>query len=163
MVTITSATKAYNIPGLRCGLMAFGSSELRERFRAAIPDRMLGIVNCFGIEATSCAWRECGEWFEDVMAQLSQNRERVSEFFRDSMPEIGVHQPEATYLAWLDCSRLALPGGPQQFFLERARVALNNGAEFGPPGEGHVRLNFATSGPILEEILGRMRGAVASQ
>ena len=61
-VTITSATKAYNIPGLRCGLMSFGSSALRERFRAAIPDRMLGIVNRFGMEATICAWRECGGW-----------------------------------------------------------------------------------------------------
>ena len=58
-ITITSATKAYNIPGLRCGLMHFGSSALRERFRYAIPDRMLGIVSPFGMEATIVAWREC--------------------------------------------------------------------------------------------------------
>jgi cystathionine beta-lyase len=159
-VTITSATKAYNIPGLRCGLMSFGSSELRERFRVAIPDRMLGIVNRFGIEATLVAWRECGDWFEGVMAQLRDNRERVREFFASELPEIGVHAPEATYLAWLDCSSLSLPGGPQQFMLERALVALNDGAEFGEPGRGHVRLNFATSGPILDEILARIREAV---
>jgi cystathionine beta-lyase len=159
-VTITSATKAYNIPGLRCGVMCFGSSELRERFRAAIPDRMLGIVNRFGMEATICAWRDCGGWLDDVMGQLRDNRERVRRFFADELPEIGHHTPEATYLAWLDCSSLQLPGGPQEFFLEHARVALNDGAEFGPPGHGHVRLNFATSGPILDEILARMAEAV---
>jgi cysteine-S-conjugate beta-lyase len=162
-VTITSATKSYNIPGLRCGLMSFGSSALRERFRAAIPDRMLGIVNRFGMEATICAWRECGGWLDEVMAQLRDNRERVRRFFADELPEIGHHTPEATYLAWLDCSSLQLPGGPQQFFLEHARVALNDGAEFGPPGQGHVRLNFATSAPILDEILERMARAVRSR
>jgi cystathionine beta-lyase len=164
-VTITSATKAYNIPGLRCGLMAFGSAELRERFRRVLPDRMVGIVNQFGIEATITAWRECGGWFEDVMAQLRDNRERVRDFFARELPSIGFHAPEATYLAWLDGSALSLPSGlgPQQFFLEHARVALNDGADFGPPGKAHVRLNFATSAPILDEILERLARAVVSR
>ncbi len=161
-VTLTSATKAYNIPGLRCGLMSFGSDSLRERFRAAIPDRMLGVVNRFGLEATICAWRECAPWLADVMQQLTANREQVRAFFAAELPSVGVHAPEATYLAWLDCSGLDLPGGPQAFFLEHARVALNDGAEFGPPGQGHVRLNFATSPSILNEILGRMADAVHS-
>ncbi|HEY2593863.1 MAG TPA: PatB family C-S lyase, partial [Chloroflexota bacterium] len=159
-VTLTSATKAYNIPGLRCGLMAFGSAALRDRFRAAIPDRMLGTVNRFGIEATVCAWRECTPWLAGVMEQLRTNRECVRGFFESELTDVGMYAPEATYLTWLDCSRLALPGGAQAFFLERARVALNDGADFGPPGQGHVRLNFATTRAILDEILGRMAGAV---
>jgi cystathionine beta-lyase len=159
-VTLTSATKAYNIPGLRCGLMAFGSAALRDRFRAAIPDRMLGTVNRFGIEATVCAWRECAPWLAEVMGQLGTNRERVRAFFAGELPTVGMYAPEATYLSWLDCSRLALPGGPQSFFLERARVALNDGADFGPPGQGRVRLNFATTPAILDDILGRMAEAV---
>jgi cystathionine beta-lyase len=159
-VTLTSATKAYNIPGLRCGLMAFGSDALRERFRAAIPDRMLGVVNRFGLEATMCAWREGAAWLAGVVEQLTANRERVRSFFATELPSVGVYAPEATYLAWLDCSGLALPGGPHTFFLQRARVALNDGADFGPPGQGHVRLNFATSPAILDEILTRMANAV---
>jgi len=142
--------------------MSFGSSALRERFRVAIPDRMLGIVNRFGMEATICAWRECGGWLDDVMVQLEANRRRVTDSLTRELPEIGFHAPEATYLGWLDCSTLQLPSGPQQFFLERARVALNDGAEFGPPGQGHVRLNFATTPPILDEILNRMTEAVRS-
>jgi len=157
-VTITSATKAFNIPGLRCGLMHFGSTALRERFRVAIPDRMLGIANQFGLKATIVAWQECGPWLDCVMEVLDRNRARLTQFLRTDLPQIGYHEPEATYLAWLDCRALNLPVEPRSFFLEHARVALNDGAEFGGPG--HVRLNFATSPAILDEILGRLRDAV---
>jgi cysteine-S-conjugate beta-lyase len=159
-ITITSATKAYNIPGLRCGLMHFGSSALRERFRYAIPDRMLGIVSPFGMEATIVAWRECAAWLERAMQVLGQNRHRLRQFVSAELPGIAHHAPEATYLAWLDCRQLGLPMPPQRFFLERARVAFNDGGEFGPTGTGHVRLNFATSASILEDILERTAKAV---
>ena len=78
-------------------------------------------------------------------------------------PQIDVAAPAATYLAWLDCNALELPGGPQAFFLEHARVALSDGVPFGPGGEGCVRLNFGTSAPILDEILTRLDGALAAR
>jgi cystathionine beta-lyase len=68
-------------------------------------------------------------------------------------------RPEATYLAWLDCRGLEV-GDPYRFFLEHARVAFNRGTDFGTPGEGFVRLNFATSAAILGRILERMAEAV---
>ena len=156
-ITITSATKAFNIPGLRCGLMHFGSAELRERFRDAIPDRMLGIVNQFGIKATIAAWKDCGPWLASVMDVLDENRQHLTRFLRTDLPDIGYYEPEATYLAWLDCRRLEL-ATPQQFFLDNARVAMNDGGDFGGPS--CVRLNFGTSPVILDEILGRVRDAV---
>jgi cystathionine beta-lyase len=159
-VTITSATKAYNIPGLRCGVMHFGSSALRERFRSAIPDRMLGIANQFGMQATITAWRECRPWVDCVLETLVKNRDVVRDYVASELPDVRHHAPDGTYLAWLDCTALELPGGPQAFFLDKARVALSDGADFGPPGAGHVRLNFATTPPILEEVLQRMADAV---
>jgi cystathionine beta-lyase len=159
-VTITSATKAYNIPGLRCGLMHFGSAALREKFRNRVPDRLLGKVNRFGVEATVAAWSNCSDWFQHVMDALLKNRERVGRFIAAELPAVRYYSPEAGYLAWLDCRELKLPRPPQQFFLEHARVALSDGAEFGTPGPGHVRLNFAASQPILDELLQRMAEAV---
>jgi cystathionine beta-lyase len=147
-ITITSATKAYNIPGLRCGLMHFGSSELREKFRSRLPDRALGKVNRFGIEATVVAWRECAGWLESVMTTLRRNRELLAATLSRDLPSVRCYSPEAGYLAWLDCRALDLPGSPFESFLERAR--------FGPSGVGHVRLNFATSESILTDVLARM-------
>jgi cystathionine beta-lyase len=155
-VTITSATKAYNIPGLRCGLMHFGSEELRERFRRALPDRLFGKANLFGVEATLAAWRYGQPWLEDVVLRLQANRDRLADVVAHELPGVRHHPPEATYLAWLNCNALDLPGSPQAYFLEHGRVGLADGADFGPPGAGCVRLNFGTSSAILDELLQRL-------
>ncbi|MBV9354041.1 MAG: aminotransferase class I/II-fold pyridoxal phosphate-dependent enzyme, partial [Chloroflexi bacterium] len=155
-VTITSATKAYNIPGLRCGLMHFGSEELRERFRRALPDRLFGKANLFGVEATLAAWRYGQPWLDDVLRRLQANRDRLAEVIAHELPGVRHYPPEASYLAWLNCQALDLPSSPQAYFLEQARVGLADGADFGPPGVGCARLNFATSPTILDELLQRL-------
>jgi cysteine-S-conjugate beta-lyase len=156
-VTITSATKAYNIPGLRCGVMHFGSAALRQQFHQAVPDRMLGVVNRFGIEATVVSWRECGGWLNEVLGVLEKNRASMESFVANQMPGVRWYPPEATYLAWLDC-RDVLPADvvPQRYLLEHARVALSDGTDFGPGGAGRARLNFGTSPQILDAILSRL-------
>ena len=160
-VTVNSATKGFNIAGLRCAVIHFGSDELHERFRRAIPERLLGGVNAIGIDATIAAWRQGQPWLDEVMGRLRANRDRVAAWVAEVVPAIHSYPPEATYLAWLDCSRLALPAAsPQEFFLREAKVALGAGGDFGPGGEACVRLNFATSAPILDEVLERMDAAI---
>lgn len=158
-VTLTSATKAFNIAGLRCSVAAFGSAALRDRFTAAFPDHLLGRPNRFGVEATITAWADGDAWLEEVLAYLERNRRRVAE--KVCAAGMRHHCPEGTYLAWLDCTGLRLPGAsPYEFFLERAKVGLSDGADFGEAGRGCVRLNFATSAEILDEILERMVNAL---
>ena len=158
-VTLTSATKSFNIPGTRTAVMHFGSAELKERFDTAIPDHLLGRPGRFGVDATIAAWTDSDEWLADVMRYLEANRDLVTRWAA-SRPGVGYRAPEGTYLAWLDCRELDLPGAPYDFFLESAKVALSSGPDFGPPGEGHVRLNFATSTGILEQVLARMSHAL---
>jgi cystathionine beta-lyase len=160
-VTLNSATKSFNIPGLRCAVMHLGSPDLLARFRRTIPDRLLGTVNVAGVDATVAAWRDGQPWLDAVMGLLAANRDGVAAWAAARAPGVRHHRPEATYLAWLDCSGLVPPGASaQRFFLEEARVALHDGADFGPGGEGCVRLNFATSPAILEELLDRMGSAI---
>jgi cystathionine beta-lyase len=159
-VTLTSATKGFNIPGLRTSIAHFGSPELKERFDRKLPDHLLGSPSRFGIAATIAAWRAGEAWLTEVMKHLDVNRRLVAEWA--ARANLGHHRPESTYLAWLDCRRLGLPEGvtPQKHFLEQAKVALSDGSDFGVPGQGHVRLNFATSTEILEEILSRLSTAL---
>ncbi len=158
-VTLTSATKAFNIAGLRCAVAVYGSEELKRRFRT-LPRHLRGGVNTFGLAATDAAWRHADPWLAQVLAYLDANRRRVADVVRERMPGVAHLMPEATYLAWLDCRALELEPDPQRFFLERAGVALSDGAPFGDAGKGFVRLNFATSRAILDEILERMAKAV---
>jgi len=96
-----------------------------------------------------------------VMVYLDRNRRRVAEWAAQA--NLDHHMPESTYLAWMGCRHLDVQAGltPQQHFLESAKVGLAEGFDFGEPGQGHVRLNFATSEEILEEILGRLGDALS--
>jgi len=161
-VTITSATKSFNIPGLRCGAMHFGTAALRERFHARVPTRVLGSPSIIGIDATIAAWDHGQPWLDEVLPYLDANRQRMAAFIAAELPGIRFHAPEATYLCWLDCAALGLAGKAVDFFHDQAKVAFSPGEAFDPAGAQAVRFNFATSAPILERILGRMADAVRS-
>jgi cystathionine beta-lyase len=158
-ITLTSATKAFNIPGLRCALAHFGSAELLHRFRS-LPRHVRGGIGSLGLAATAAAWSEAQPWLDHVLRTLAGHRAFVADFVGAALPGVRHHPPEASYLAWLDCRSLGLGPSPQRFFLEHARVALSPGEAFGRPGEGFVRLNFATSRALLGEILERMAKAL---
>ena len=158
-VTMTSATKSFNVAGLRCAVVIFGSERLAERFDAW-PERTRGAVGSFGIEATRIAWTECDDWLEALLAHLEGNRDFLYSFVRERLPGIRTVLPAATYLGWLDCREYGLEPDPYQWFLDRARVGFNDGRDFGDGGEGHVRINFATSRAILTQILERMEEAL---
>jgi len=159
-VTITSATKSFNIPALRCAVMYFGAPELRQRFFSRLPMKLLGSPSVTGVDATIAAWDHGQTWFEDVLGRLQANRDWLARTLPQALPGVRMLLPEATYLAWLDCTALELPTPAGQFFLERARVGLNAGETFGAQYSGFTRLNFATSPAILEQILGRMSDAL---
>jgi cysteine-S-conjugate beta-lyase len=84
-------------------------------------------------------------------------------YVAEQLPGISLSPVEGTYLAWLDCRQAGIPEGiaPGKFFLEEAKVALNEGTAFGKGGEGFVRLNFGCPRATLEAALGRMRDALA--
>lgn len=154
-ITFTSATKAFNIAGLRCAVAVMGSPDLKRRFNA-IHRNIRGGSNAPGLAATRIAWTECGDWLAEVLAYLQGNRDFLADFVRDQLPGVRHSTPEATYLAWLDCRELALEPSPERWFEERAKVGLSAGPNFGEVGRGFVRVNFATSRNILSEVLERM-------
>jgi len=159
-ITITSATKSFNIPALRCAVMHFGAPALKARFFERIPARLLGSPGVTGVDATIAAWDDGQPWLDEIMAQLQANRDWLAQTVGAELPGVTLRRPEATYLAWLDCSALGLPISAGQFFLDRARVGLNFGETFGAPYAGFARLNFAAPAPVLREIVGRIAEAV---
>ncbi|WP_433334837.1 MalY/PatB family protein [Spirillospora sp. CA-294931] len=154
-VTLASATKAFNLAGLRCAVAHVGPAGLRESLDACPPD-LFGVVDVLGVEATKAAWEKGGAWLAALMDHLEANRDLVAGTLAAGIPEIGHRPPQATYLAWLDCRRVGTAMDPAAFFTEKAKVALSTGESYGPGGAGFARLNFATSTAILTEILTRM-------
>lgn len=159
-ITITSATKSFNIPALRCAVMHFGTPSLKERFFKRVPSRLLGSPGVTGVDATVAGWDEGQPWLDEILAQLRANRDWLAQSLAAELPGVTMRVPEATYLAWLDCRALDLPCSAGQFFLDKAKVGLNFGETFGADYSGFARLNFATPAPILREIVSRMGEAV---
>jgi cysteine-S-conjugate beta-lyase len=159
-ITITSATKSFNIPALRCAVMYFGTAELRRRFFKQVPARLLGSPSVTGVDATVAAWDDGQPWLDEIMAQLRANRDWLAQTLPAALPGVTMRLPEATYLAWLDCSALELGQPAGQFFLDKARVGLNFGESFGAKYADFARLNFASPTPVLQQIVGRMADAI---
>ncbi len=163
-LTVTSASKSWNVAGLKCAFLIAGDSE------TALAVQRLPVAlrhpGHFGVLAAIAAYDAAmaGDgWLEAVTAHLSRQHARARSLLAATLPEIGVAPAEAGYLAWLDCRALDLgPGGPDpaEVFLARGRVALSPGLEFGREGAGFARLNVGTSGPLLLEAVRRMRAAV---
>lgn len=158
-ITLTSTSKSFNLPGLRCAVMHLGSGVALEPIRR-VRATQIGQISNMGQLATLTAWAEGHHWLEDFRRAIGDRRDQAAYLIGELLPEVSWVAPQATYLAWLDCRGLSLDQDPAQFFLERARVALSPGPDFGPGGVGHVRINLATSASILAEIIERMVTAI---
>jgi cysteine-S-conjugate beta-lyase len=171
--TVTSASNAWNLAGLKAGLAIAGPEAADDLAR--MPEEVSHGPSHLGVIAHTAALREADAWLDALLAGLDANRALLGRLLAEHLPQIRYIPPQGTYLAWLDCRALGLhdpdaadgPGivtdmaGPARFFLDSARVALSSGHVFGTGGTGYVRLNFATSQAILTEALTRMGNALA--
>ncbi len=156
---IHSASKAFNLPGLKAALIVPGSAVVDE-LTASLPAMLDFSASSIGMLAHAVALAEGQDWLAAHLDGLAENRALLGSLLTDQLPAIGWRVPEATYLAWLDCRGLGLDGDPAEIFLERGQVAVNSGTAFGPEGAGHVRLNFATAPAVLQEAVARIRRAL---
>lgn len=158
-ITLMAPSKTFNVAGLSCSFAIIQNEAVRQRFAQAC-EGVLPFVNLMGQTAALAAYRHGQPWLDELLPYLRANRDALTQFVMEQMPNLRLAHTQATYLAWLDC-RAALPEKAAEFFLREAKVALNEGATFGPGGEGFVRLNFGCPRSRLLEGLERMRVALA--
>ncbi len=159
MITISSASKTFNLAGLRCAMAHIGSPTLAAAFDS-LPPHTLGAVSTPGAEAALRCWTEGHDWLGELQPFLTERRDQLIKRVEQDLPEVRFTVPEATYLMWLDFSPLGLPDEPREWLLDHAKVALSPGPDFGRLGEGYVRVNTATSPEILDLLLDRIVAAV---
>jgi cystathionine beta-lyase len=164
-ITLFGPGKGYNMSGLGCAFAVIPDAVRRRRFT-----QELGRLSLFPSSAGLIAARvvysgACDEWLAAVRAYLTANRDALVTFVKQELPGLATTIPDATYLAWVDCSEYIragiITGSPSEFFLKKAQVALSDGAPYGPGGESFVRLNFACPRAVLEEALQRIKQALA--
>ncbi|WP_159619749.1 MalY/PatB family protein [Ruania rhizosphaerae] len=161
-LTATSASKAWNLPGMKCAQVVLSGDADREIWRSKGMMLEHGAAN-LGVIANTAAYSAGGQWLEEVLTYLDGNRRRLAELVAEHLPGVRYTPPEGTYLAWLDFREVELPesaASPTAFLASRADVATTDGAMCGDAGQGFVRYNFATPRPIMEETIAAMGRAL---
>jgi cystathionine beta-lyase len=156
-VTAFSASKAFNIAGLKCAQMVLGNPEQQQW---AIARDLEHEPSVLGVLANIAAYQEGDAWLADELDYLDGNRHLVVNRIRAELPKARILLPEATYLSWIDLSAYDLGDAPVKWFLEHAQIAVTDGNDCGAAGRGHIRFNFATPRPVLSEMLDRIIRAV---
>ncbi len=154
-VALVSASKAWNMPGLKCAQI-IGSGSTATSVCDRVPLDVTYATGHLGVIAAEAAYRYGGPWLDDVVSILDGNRRLLGDLLAEHLPRARYAPPEASYLAWIDFREYGLGDDPAAVFVERARVALSPGPTFGNGGEGFARLNMATSPAILTEIVRRI-------
>lgn len=159
-VTVFGPTKTFNIAGLKIGFFVAQNPQLLAAFNS-VAGGLMGQPNSMAQAATLAAFKQGDDWLNKTLSYLEANRDFVADYLAKELPEVRYTKPEATYLAWLDFRHYEFENAAT-FALEKAKVAMNDGAWFGPTGAGFLRLNLATSRGILTEALERISKALKS-
>ena len=155
IVTLGSASKTFNVAGLRTAVAHIGDPRVRDRF-AKLSNHFIAGPNTLGAEASLAAWTQGQPWIDKNKAQLHINRDHLAERVAADLPGVTMTLPEATYLAWIDFSNSGLIGNPSEIFRERGKITVHDGAKFCASAASCVRVNFATSPKILDTVIDRM-------
>ena len=160
-ITLMAPSKTFNIAGLYCGFAIIQNPSLRKQYQLAAQG-IMPEVNLLGFTAALAAYKNGETWHKELMVYLNGNRNFFTDYVQEHLPMLRTTIPEGTFLAWLDCSATGIIGNQHEFFLNHAKVALNDGQRFGQGGNDFVRLNFGCSRSTLTQALMQMKFALAT-
>lgn len=161
-LTFMAPSKTFNIAGLYFSNVIIPNEKLREKFDDQFQGLSMGHLNIFGMVATEAAYTKGQEWLAELLAYLEENAQYVMAELAKIAPQIKVTKPEGTFVLWMDCRELGIPQEElNQFFVQEAGIAFNDGITFGPVGEGFQRMNIGCPRCQITKALERMDTALA--
>ncbi|MCE7482386.1 MULTISPECIES: MalY/PatB family protein [Microbacterium] len=153
---VVSASKAFNLAGLKCALIVT-ASDGPTRVVRSLPIEVEWRTGQFGLLAAVAAFSEESDgWLDGLLDTLDENRRLLATLLAEHLSGARYRMPDAGYLAWIDLTELGWGDNPARRILREAKVALHYGLAFGAEGAGHARLNFGTSPEILTEAVTRI-------
>ncbi|MFO7617405.1 MAG: PatB family C-S lyase [Bacteroidales bacterium] len=160
-ITAMAPSKTFNMAALGTSVLVIPDPDERKTYADLVHTLHVGMGNVFGFEAMQAAYEEGDQWLEELLSYLRGNRDYLRHYLQLELPVIEMMIPEATYMAWLDFRKLGLAQADlERFLVEKARLGLNTGTQFGPGGEGFMRLNFGCPRATLEQALEQLKKAI---
>jgi cystathionine beta-lyase len=163
-VTCTAPSKTFNLAGLSTSNIIIPDRHKHEQFEKTLLSNALIGVDIFGSIALEAAYNHGADWLDQLLVYLEGNIEYLENYVAEHIPQLRLVRPEGTYLAWLDCRGLGLDSKQlKRLMQDKARVYIEGGTDFGPEGEGFVRMNIGCPRAVLKLALNRIRSVVKAQ
>ncbi len=160
-ITLFSPTKSFNLAGLQASFATFPRAEERKEFDDILGKMDVKRNNPFSLVAFEAAYEKCENWLEQLIEHIDGNMQYVIDFINEKLPMIKTAKPEGTYLMWLDFNGMGIPQDKiQDFLINEAKVAMNDGATFGENGKGFFRMNVACPRYMVEEAMEKIEKAI---
>ena len=160
-ITFIAPSKTFNIAGLEASVAVIPDPSLRARYISVLERFHLNSLNMLGLLAMEVAYSNCADWLDQLIVYLEGNRDFTEKFIRERMPKARMDHPEGTYIFWIDFRGYGFDSETlQDFLINKAKVALNKGTNFGVEGDGFARINIGTTCAILAEALERIAAAL---
>ena len=160
-VTLLAPSKTFNVAGLNTSVAVISNPVLNNQFCQMIENLGIGVSSVFGMAGLEAAYRYGEDWLDQLLKYLAGNLNYLVSFMDSRIPRIKVCRPEGTYLVWMDCRELGLSRADlKNFMIQKAGLGLDEGAVFGQPGEGFMRMNVACPRAVLVKALEQLAAAV---
>lgn len=160
-ITLFSPTKSFNLAGLQASFATFPRAEERKEFDDILGQMDVKRNNPFSLVAFETAYEKCENWLEQLIEHIDGNMQYVIDFINERLPMIKTVKPEGTYLMWLDFNNIGIAQDKiQEFLINEAKVAMNDGATFGENGKGFARMNVACPRYMVEEAMEKIEKAI---
>lgn len=161
VITFMAPSKTFNLAGLYLSNVIIPGEELRDQYEAQMQRLAQGHSNVFALVAAEAAYREGAKWLDELMTYLEENAKFVQTEMAKITPKIKITQPEGTFVLWIDFRELGIPAEElNQFFVQNARIGLNDGTMFGSVGAGFQRMNIGCPRSVIKEALERISKAL---
>ncbi|GMA55309.1 cysteine desulfhydrase [Alicyclobacillus contaminans] len=159
-IILTAATKTFNLAGIKNSMVFIKNPDLKQAFEKIQKQNHQDEINTFGVIGTQAAYEGGSQWLDELLEYLQENINYAYNFFQNTLPNVKVSKPEATYLMWLDFSAYHLSDNQlEDKLVQEAKVVLNPGISYGEKGSQHMRINIACPRATLKEGLERIASA----
>ena len=160
-ITFMAPSKAFNMPGISSSYSLIFNTKLREKFHDYMEASELSMGNMFAYTTCAAAYANGAEWLDQMLEYIQGNIDFTEQYLKERIPSIKMLKPQASYLIFLDCRELGLNQEELvNLFVDKAHLALNDGAMFGREGKGFMRLNVGCPRNILYQALQQLEAAI---
>lgn len=160
-ITFAAPSKTFNMAGIISSFVVVSNKALREKFFGFLEANELCSVPFLSEVATEAAYTQCGKWREEMLSYVQSNIDFACDYFAKYIPQIRPVRPQASFLVWLDCTKLGFEHDRLiDLFVNKAHLALNDGVTFGPGGENCMRMNVGCPKKVLQRALEQLKAAI---